>query len=369
MFLIRNVKRVKFVSYLILIMRQEFLSIYRFCTFFVILIIASCNPCEFEDPAFDDSKDLFFSAMALNSDQPSIYAITQDGSFQREIVRNGILFSPPSRNGKIVYLGIDKLEKVILIVSDTKGEKQDTIPIDVSYDTLNSPAISPDGEMIAVYAGNGKLFLIKGSLVLTASTNFCEKTLASFSTFGNYLAFYEGSDLEGPLIIKVVRTDDPNQIVFEKSFTSGLQNVFGEALVSWSNDEELICYKITNESNVDEVHIVNINGGGQILLEMTETGADLPTLSPNKQSIAYTANNGEIWIRQTGGVAFFPVDTSGGVCINPRWTKDGKKIFYTKLIGSDIEQKFSGMLMIADIEEMKKTTLISNVYKVYQNYK
>ncbi len=70
----------------------------------VLVILFGCDVCTYYDSGGNPKEgDIFFTAMPLAKDIPHIYSISPSGTNLREVVTNGVMYSKPSINGRIVY--------------------------------------------------------------------------------------------------------------------------------------------------------------------------------------------------------------------------------------------------------------------------
>lgn len=338
-------KVLKFVNKVSFI-RKKFLLI---AAFFVIAGFYGCDVCDLGENKDKYANDIFFSAVSLNDSVPGIFAVSQDGTRLREIVKDAVLYSGPSGNGTIVFLREKSGEDTVMYYIKTNGDSLIRSPISGNFERIEIPVMSPDGRNVAVYVGNGKIMKIeKMGFGREASFNFYEGTEPSFSPDGNYLAFYERDGLFG-LIIKVVSTDDPLNVVYQRYFDRLLEPMLGNATIDWTDDSRFLTYAVRDiEATTDIIYIEEINGDSDKELVISGIGATMPSLSPDQKKVVFAARDGNIWYRVIADSGYYRMtdaDTTIEYNLYPQWTNDGKAIFYTKYYRDDTG-RFSGTLEI-----------------------
>ncbi|MFN3307009.1 MAG: hypothetical protein ACK42Z_07475, partial [Candidatus Kapaibacteriota bacterium] len=90
---------------------------------FVILLFA-CDPCKYEDMYSFPEGDIYFTALPVNSNEPSIFQIDIDQSNPKELIKNGRLFSAPSKDNKLVFIRDYSTGSQDVILSNIDGSNQ-----------------------------------------------------------------------------------------------------------------------------------------------------------------------------------------------------------------------------------------------------
>ena len=337
-----------------------------FITFFVILGFSGCDVCNVGESKDKDATDIFFSAVPFNGDTSAIFAVSPDGSNLRMIVNDAVLYSGPSRKKLIVFLKEDKGVDTLLYTVKTNGDSLYKSTFTISFNMVENPVTSPDGKNVAVDVGNGELIMYDFLLgAQIASNNFCEGTNLSFSPDGKYLAFYEGSNIRGPLTIKVIDTSDVNNVIYQKKFSFGIKPWKGETGIEWTSDSRTIIY-ILSDSGSDIINIDDIDGGNNKQIISSGIGAFMPVISPDKSTIAFAGRDGNIWLEKIiegGNFKLTNADTAIDYNLYPQWTSDGKNVFFTHCFTDDGTDKFGGNLEIIDVQTLKKMVLSNNVFR------
>ncbi|OGU10475.1 MAG: hypothetical protein A2X61_08740 [Ignavibacteria bacterium GWB2_35_12] len=355
-------KVLKFVNKVSFI-RKKFIL---FAAFFVIAGFYGCDVCDLGESKDKDANDIFFSAVSLNGTIPGIYAVSPDGSKLREIIKDGVLYSGPSRNKMIVFLREIIGEDTVICTVKTNS---DSLFIDTTisnqYDLIEMPVISPDGKYVSIYVGSGQLIIIANmSFAREATFEFYEGTEPSFSPDGRFLAFYETDGLFGPIRMKVVRTDDPNIIIYERSFEQLLFPMIGNATIDWSDDSRFLTYAVKDTGSSSDIIIIDeINGNSDNELKISGIGAKMPSLSPDKTKVVFASRDGNIWVRtiEDGKYRNMTEETDTTIEFNlyPLWTNDGNWIFFTKYYRDDTG-RFGGTLKIVNYFQPKRKMVLSN---------
>jgi hypothetical protein len=335
-------------------------------SFFVISGFYGCDVCNVGESKDNDATDIFFSALPLNGDTSSIFAVSTDGSGLRKIANDGVLYSGPSRNKTIVFLKEHAPVDTLLYYMKTNGDSLDKSTITSAYNLIANPIMSPDGRNVAIFIGNRQLILV-GNMIFVqwASFNFCEETIPSFSPDGRYIAFYEGSSLSGPLTVKVVSTNDPNNVIYHRDFSFGINPWKGETGIDWSADSRIIVYMLS-DSGSDIINIDEISGGKSNQLIISGIVAFMPVLSPDKSTVAFSARDGNIWLETIVNERNYKLtdaDTTMEYNLYPQWTSDGKNIFYTHFFKDEAGNKFGGNLEIIDVRSLRRMVLSNNVFR------
>ena len=340
-------------------------------TFFVIAGFYGCDTCNTGEGENKDANYIYFTALSLNGTIPNIYSISYDGSKFREIIKDDIIYCGPSRERTIVFLreksGID----TVLYFGTIDGS--DTVSkatFSDLYEQITNPVISPDGKFVSFYSGRGKLMIIESkSFAQFATYYYYEGTEQSFSPDGKYLAFYEKDGIFGPMHIKVISNDNPEDVFYNRQFETLLNPIPGNATIDWSDDSRFIVYTgAGSEKTTDIIYVKEIFGNNDYELKVEGLGAFNPSISPDKSLIAFAARDGNIWVKKLDDGRSYKVtevDSTIEYTLYPQWTNDGKWIFYMKYFRDDTS-KFSGSLEIINFQTHKWLVLSNNVLRGYK---
>lgn len=110
------------------------------------------------------------------------------------------------------------------------------------------------------------------------------------------------------------------------------------------NDEEIICTRQNNRGNYEIWKINYVHGTEYLILSSTNQSFSNPAVSPNGEWILVTANtrpNGEkkeenldIYVVKTDGTNLTQLTYHKGDDSAPRWSKDGKEIYFISKRGT-----------------------------------
>jgi len=338
-------------------------------------LLNGCDVCSTNNNVTVEEGDIYFSAIPVNRLQPSIYRIDTDGKNFREVTKNGMLFSPPSSNKKIVYLE-EYLEGKFVVLSDISGLNPKQIG-DNSWTGKSYSVLSPDGKYVAVVVGLNDLWLITvGSGYQKITNKICQNTLPVFSPDGKKLAFYEGRDFSAPLTVKVFDLNSSSPVlVSQASYPTGINPWYGEATIDWSKDGKSLTYIISPDTLSDLVYITEWdNPDNSTSYQISTFGAFEPVLSPDRQQIAFAGRDGNIWIKNLASTAkknITNVTSKLQYNLYPQWSSDGKKIIFSTFFNDD-KNVLHGTLHIAEDLETDSPSikvLSNNVYRGFWNKK
>ena len=344
-------------------------------------VLNGCDVCGNSSNVVVEEGDYYFSALPANSTsiEPSIFRINSDGTNLREVIKNAELYSPPSRDKKLVFLAQYGLGARSLMMSNIDGSNAIQIGPDF-WTSRQYPVLSPDGLKIAVYTGSGSLWLILNKIDFQkVSSQFCEGTLASFSPDASKLAIFEGKDLLGPLTLKIFDvTKSPPPLLSQKVYVSGIYKRNGIPSIEWSLNGELMTFVLSisvGPTYFDSIHVVQwYNLDNDNAIEMSG-GAFMPALSPDNSKIAFAGGDGNIWVRSTDPNDRKNINLTTGtnqfINLYPRWTSDGNDVYYSKYSKDDITNIFHATLEFVSTatDPPQIRVLGNNIYRAFRNYR
>lgn len=317
------------------------------------------------------SNSIYFTALTVNTDKPSVFSISPEGDDMQTVIEDGIIFSGPSKDGKLVYLAKDYNEKDIIYTFNIRtGDRKALIrDIDIFEKGLSFPVISPDGIWVSFIGGSNSMYLKPdtSAFAYRVTSVLYENCLPSFSPDGRYIAYFEQSSKSFKLRITNISAD--NRVdVFSKEFLEGDLNHNKQPTVAWSNDGNKVIYSVRVDTT-DFLYFHDIVSGTETIYEMKNIGASMPDFSSNDDfMIVFVSNKGELWTRQLDSADpdFKMLVSSGEFDINsfPFWSDDGISILYHNYFILD-DQQYQATLNIYKFSDGIGENLIlsNNVYR------
>lgn len=229
----------------------------------------------------DGKRIVYCHAPTLDASNTDIYILDASGG-ESSLLLSGVGFEIHwFPDGK--YMLVNKEDAYYRVKADGSNMEKLSLGSEISFRSVNFPAISPDGEMIAFsgskVTGSGQYIYVLsiGSSDPVQITNKEMSNLnATWSPDGSRL-FYTSVNYDFSESLGVVKSDGTDQRIL-------LKNAFG---ISWLNDTEILYLRFSSSrSNVAEsVAKVNIDGTGQT--DLITGRIYLAALSPDQRLIAY----------------------------------------------------------------------------------
>ncbi len=340
--------------------------------------LTGCNTCD--SPLGTGSNNfedrLFFSLYPLNSFTPAIYSINSSGRNFELLAENAILFSAPSRDGRIVFLRFDQtLGKNIIYLKNLLGTA-DSMLIDQDNNEYNvaQPILSPDGKKIAFNGGRKQLFLWVSksdgsSYIDKISTELFENTMPAFSPNGDMLAFFESSKVDNLLKFKIISTAAPDLAIVEKSFPDFIKENVQGLDINWNLAGDKASFLLTDEDkNIFEV--VGISQEDQ-QYDLSQFSPVSGAVSPDFNFLIFTDSVGQVWIKYLSDDKYsilFDNDNASQDYYY-KWNINGDKIIFNKFFSEDGFGNLS-TLILAEIQNINGTVTVkkqivlgNNAYK------
>lgn len=263
------------------------------------LVCLGCDYCEtpVNGSGTNPQEKIYFSVAISNNEIGSIYRCEVDGSRITQLVSNALFYSAPSKDGTIAFLRISENNINSLWTVSHDGKNEELLEVATQQYGISNPIISPNGDLIAFYGGNNRLFIydLINSVVNFFPNSIVESSIPSFSPNGEYLAYLE--NINGVLNLVVKFTSDFNIEVLRKEFInkSMKTNIFQR--ISWTQNSEVISFSLENEQN-DFIILQDIKSGAtrEIEINDNELGAFDPEISSEGDYVIFTANNGALWV-------------------------------------------------------------------------
>jgi len=242
-----------------------------------------------------------------------------------------------SANGTLAYVpaGDAPRRRGVLVWVDRAGAVIGRA-IAESLDTPSDPRLSPDGTRVVLTLGadvRGHLWIydLRGRPPVPLAAG--EGGDAVWSSDGRDLAFLQYN--AGAQLPIYVLSAAGNGVAQRKS-VSGIPH-------DWSNSELLF------SSLTRDIRVAPIAGGEARDVVATDDDEFDAALSPNGRWIAYVSDRTgqpEIWVQSYSDAAAAPVRVSGGGGYEPRWSADGREIFYRQgsamyAVAVNVEAEFS----------------------------
>ena len=231
----------------------------------------------------------------------------------------------------LVYLDSDRSGQQQLVWLDRHGEK--TGEIGQAQEEIDSPALSPDGRLVAVTATEGSntdvwVYDITRGVRTRLSSAPERDRRPVWSPAGDEVAFT--SDRAGDGDILLVHADG-----------SGEENVLAakphyEMLSDWSRDGKYLLYQQRDPETGYGLRYLerNEDGGGWESHPFLQTPFNqiVPRFSPDGRYVAYVSGESgqnEVYVQPfPEGGRKVTVSSNGGTKV--RWSRDGKELFYVE---------------------------------------
>lgn len=341
---------------------------------FLFLLLA-CDPCKYDEIYSLPEGDIYFTAMPVNSNEPSIVQIDINQSNPKEIIKNGKLYSAPSKDNKLVFVRDYATGSQDIILSNIDGSNQRIIAGSFHWYSRDFAVLSSNGSLIAIGANGNELWIVKNETIyLKISSNFCKGTLPSFSPDGTKIAFFEGKDLytsPQSIVIYYVNSEQPKTLC-KKILPGTIVELYGEPLPTWSNDNVFVYCCVETTEKADIIYSTSFEGSFEKTWEVEFVGC-VEALPSSRENIFYTiGRDGSIWIVNFNELTkrFQFVSLSSGYSYNlfPEINEEKKLILYTRFYRDELNQ-FGGTLEILNISDNKAKPIIigSNVFRAFWN--
>ena len=228
----------------------------------------------------------------------------------------------------MVYLEAGNSVQQGLIWLDRNGERVGEVG--QAEGRVDQPALSPDGKLVAVMAGDDNrdiwVWDVGRGVQTRLSASPARDEVPVWSPSGDQIAF--SSNRAGNFDIYVRKADGSGE---PQALTD---TPTGERISDWSRDGQYILYDVVlnAESGRDLGYLKRSEGGeweSRMFLQ-TPFNQLVPKISPDGRYIAYVSNESgqpQVYVQPfPGGGRKTTVSAAGG--LQPRWSHDGKELFY-----------------------------------------
>ena len=234
-------------------------------------------------------------------------------------------------NQTLVYLDSSGPEQRQLVWVDRRGEK--TADIGQAQEAIRSPALSPDGRLVAITAMEGSnqdvwVYDIARGVRTRVSSAPGRDTRPVWSPAGDEVAF--NSNRAGNYDIFLGQADGSG----EEKVLAATPRL--EQLSDWSRDGKYLLYHLSDaEIGYDLWYLErNEDGSGWEPHRFLQTPFKefVPRFSPDGRYVAYVSNESgqnEVYVQPfPEGGRKVTVSSNGGTKV--RWSRDGKELFYVE---------------------------------------
>ncbi len=218
--------------------------------------------------------------------------------------------------GKIAF-SIERGERpedkfIWIMNADGSGAKQ-------ILDRASSPALSPDGSLIAYYHWNDGIYVANAAdgsnqRKIVGETN--AKYIA-WSHDGRWIAFRSQPAASGNVYVDAVLVDG-----------TGRRNISIGDTPSWSFDDTMIAVQ-TCKATACGIHRVSAGGGDPVPVT-TDAGGN-PAWSPDGRRILYQLESGDVkqlFVVNADGSGKRQLTSGASMHVDGQWSSDGNYIFY-----------------------------------------
>ena len=336
--------------------------------FFVNIIFYGCDECNTPDPEDNELQDICFSAVPVSDSIANIYGTNEDGDKFKELVSDGIIFSPVPLNKRLIFIRNNDEQVYYRDAQGNIGQ----ISKDASTPGRKDMAIvSPDGLKIALSVGATLSWEnLQSNTVLDITEKYYQNSRAVFSESGEYLAYCQNSDTEGNIEIYVAQIKGLINVYTYLQDNFALNEYDKKVILhlEWIGDEKIIYKKSVGEH--DYIIIKDWQNGTSEEIEIEGLNVLSQSLSPDQKYIAISAGDGNIWIKEKdkseGGYYKLTDNLESSYCLYPKWSPDSKKILYTRYYSEEWTE-FKGIIEMLDVAENMNAPVGQKQYKIICN--
>lgn len=349
----------------------------------IFLTVVAFSACDFcGDTTGNGTKGdvlIYLTTFPESTDLPAIYEFDIDNNSFRNVVDNGIVYSPPSLDNKLLFQR-NNGDKEQMLIKDLTTNTETLIEESNSLFDIATPKLSYDGKIAVFYGGNSKLYAynIKDKAIDKISDEYESLYGFSISPDGKKIAFFEMIET-GIYNLMVLDATAFDEVVYSKqysgiNFTQGLNKQ-----IQWSETGTAVMFSCTQ--NIDEPHIMidYMNGNVRDIAISKNLGANYPVLSPDENFIAFVSDYGEIWIRSLNSEdpVFSKISERGtlnAIASQLFWLASGKDLYYIQSIDLGSSSVFKDLLSVelsidkSTVTPEMSSVLCSNVFNAMKMY-
>lgn len=342
-----------------------------------IILLQSCDfciPCNSEGTG--DGTYIFTTAIPINSQEPIVYRIDIRNQEIKKIATNCSIFSAPSDAGLLAAVrSINSTEYLLTIDSETS--KETILEKENQLFSISYPVISPSSKHIAFLGGNGKLFIynLNDKAIDKISNYASQDIIYSFSNDGKLFAYFEEEGAN--LVLKIISTDNYDYTILSHTFQNAVFPQTSLQSLNWNKYNDMLSFSL-DIAGTNKIIFLKTSGELTELPISKEIGSSSPVISYDEQYVAFSANDGNIWIRTLKSeVPEFTQITNIDKYeknIYPFWTNNPNELYYINqmdITGSYYYYSLYKAKLLTERNQLKfsETSLLcNNIFNAYWKY-
>ena len=256
------------------------------------------------------------------------------------LVAENVESASVANDGTLVYLELGQGHLQQLVWLDRNGKRQGSVG--KPQPGIRYPSLSPDERLVAVsggllddehqYYGSLDIWIHEVDRPLSSRLTFDSRpdVLPLWSPKTNELLFSKQSPEETPMYLTAADGGGEPRLLLEDSEGRN------EPAFDWSADGNYVVYRSHGGETGPDIWYLKRDDSSmdyeRVPFLQTKFGENAPKLSPDSRFIAYYSDEsgqGEIYVREfPGGGAKVLISRNGGT--QPRWSRDGKELFYVE---------------------------------------
>ncbi len=338
------------------------------CSILIPIIAVACNVCDNSGtPAETKPSELYFTAKLLNSSTTAVYGANKDGSELKVILNDCELHCAPSQDGKLIILKGVSIGLQTVDLFDIKTGKLREM-LSSANNNYKNPGITPNGKKAFAQVGFDKIIII--DLITNAQKELVYKinhqTIPAFSPNSEMLAILEDSDDNINRILKVVSTNNPDDVLSNITIPYQIDsnNSYFVSRLNWSSDSKYIYFSV-KVADVNKVARINLTNNTSELLDFGNLSAFEPLPVTDNKYIAFVDMNGSLQkaVPNSNGNYTFSYLVKVSLderCRYQSFNKSESALIYSKS-NKNSSLQFASNLYVADMNSGNSRYLFSNV--------